>query len=484
VAWRAHGARVSNGVGTFDRREEPGRHLVEERGVLMHYYEYWGLNKAPFDNVPDPSMYVSSHASAANAITETLFAIEEGNECLAVIVGDVGLGKTMSLRMVIDSLDQEKYRIAFIVNPDMSFVQLLKEIIGQLTGVQCEIKKKLDLLETFNRLLFETVDLGKKVVIFIDEANAMSPSNLEKMRLLTNLQPDDLNLFTIVLAGQIEFAKRLSHPKRANLFQRVGTYSTLEKIDSPEMVRLYVDTRLSLAGGSKNIFTEDAMESLWKHSEYGVPRLINKLCKLSLKAGETNGLQQIEGTVIGQIADRFQKIGVSPAPKRRPVAEIDKTNGKVEIQPAPRREETRIESQIIEPTPPVVVPRERIVEIATVPQVYGESEPAPAPMAAAPLVEERAVEEVIQVTEVPKTDEELPIDQYGVNVSIPADVLGDSHFLPEDQITKLAGVLAAQTIQKYPRLTATWGVDPLAVWSEIREVILVRLRQGQNGTAR
>ena len=128
----------------------------------MHYYEYWGLNKAPFDNVPDPSMYVSSHASAANAINETLFAIEEGNECLAVIVGDVGLGKTMSLRMVIDSLDTDKYRIAFIVNPDMSFVQLLKEIIGQLTGQQCEIKKKQDLLETFNRLLFETIRPGKE----------------------------------------------------------------------------------------------------------------------------------------------------------------------------------------------------------------------------------------------------------------------------------------------------------------------------------
>jgi len=251
------------------------------------YYEYWGLNKAPFDNVPDPTMYVSSHASAATAISETLFAVEEGNECLAVIVGDVGLGKTMSLRMIIDSMDQDRYRIAFIVNPDMSFVQLLKEIVGQLTGEQCEIRKKLDLLEAFNRLLFETVDQGKKVVIFIDEANAMSPSNLEKMRLLTNLQPDDLNLFTIVLAGQIEFAKRLAHPKRANLFQRVGTYCTLEKIESAKMVRSYVDTRLSLAGGTTSIFTDDAIELLWKYSEYGVPRLINKIAKLSIKAGDS-----------------------------------------------------------------------------------------------------------------------------------------------------------------------------------------------------
>ena len=68
----------------------------------MHYYEYWGCKKAPFDNVPDPTMYVSCHASAHTAISETLFAIEEGNECIAVIVGDVGLGKTLSLRMILD----------------------------------------------------------------------------------------------------------------------------------------------------------------------------------------------------------------------------------------------------------------------------------------------------------------------------------------------------------------------------------------------
>ena len=59
------------------------------------YYEYWGLKKPPFDNVPDPTMYVESHASVENTIAETLFAIEEGNECIAVIVGDVGDGRIL-----------------------------------------------------------------------------------------------------------------------------------------------------------------------------------------------------------------------------------------------------------------------------------------------------------------------------------------------------------------------------------------------------
>ncbi|MDP2734656.1 MAG: ATP-binding protein, partial [bacterium] len=139
------------------------------------YYEYWGLKKPPFDNVPDPSMYIDCHASMESAIAETVFAIEEGDECLAVIVGDVGLGKTMSLRMIIDSLHQEKYKIALVTNPGISFVQVLQEIIGQLTGKECAEKRRVTLLEIFNRLLFTTHAEGKKVLILIDEANAITP---------------------------------------------------------------------------------------------------------------------------------------------------------------------------------------------------------------------------------------------------------------------------------------------------------------------
>ncbi|MEN6464732.1 MAG: hypothetical protein ABFD62_06085 [Syntrophaceae bacterium] len=106
------------------------------------YYEYWGLNKPPFDNVPDPSMYVDCHGSPENAVTETLFAVREGNECIVVIYGEAGVGKTLSMRKVIDLLDPDKYRTAFIANPGIQFLQMLREIIIQLTGEPCELKKK------------------------------------------------------------------------------------------------------------------------------------------------------------------------------------------------------------------------------------------------------------------------------------------------------------------------------------------------------
>ena len=77
-------------------------------------------------------MYFRMHASVENAIAELLFAIEEGNECLALLIGDVRLGKTMALRVVLDKLEHSKYRTAFVTNPDLTFPQLMREIIGQL----------------------------------------------------------------------------------------------------------------------------------------------------------------------------------------------------------------------------------------------------------------------------------------------------------------------------------------------------------------
>ena len=414
------------------------------------YFDYWGLKKPPFDNVPDPSMYVASHSSVENTIAETLFAIEEGNECIAVIVGDVGLGKTMSLRMVIDSLEPSKFKIAFITNPDIPFIQLLREIIGQLTGQQCEEKRKVDLLEIFNKLLFQTADEGKKVLIFIDEANAMSPANLESLRLLTNMQDDSRNLFTIVLAGQIELARRLEHPRRANLFQRIGTYCNIERIESEELVRNYVETRLALAGATKKIFTDDAINAIWIYSENGVPRLINKICKLSMKAGETNSLQVIEGDIVRQISERFQKLTGPAMPQRKPRMRFTEEAIIDEPEETIEREER---TEPVNEEQKVVVLHEKFVQ--------QEPQPPPDAVPSEPMVE----------------NEEVSIGKYGINVSIPPHIMEQAQSFTEEHRSKLAGVLAAQTMQKHPQLTVSVDIDPVTIWSDIRECILLKLRQ-------
>jgi len=411
------------------------------------YYEYWGLHKAPFDNVPDPSMYVESHTAVENAVAETLFAIEEGNECVAVIVGDVGSGKTLSLRLILDSLHQEKYRIAFITNPDVTFVQLLQEIIGQITGKECETSSRIELLEIFNKLLFKTVDEDKKVLIFIDEANALAPPILESLRLLTNMQDDNRNLFTMVLAGQLELEKRLEHPRRANLYQRIGTYNRIGKIESVERLKDYVKTRLELAGAKQMLFTDGAIEALWNHTDHGVPRLVNKICKLCLKAGQTNEFSKIEEDVVNLIGERFEK-RVSRLKLREQAA---KARAKApasglaapEKQPAPK-EETEGEKKAAESNVSPI--RGAAVEHRHRPEAEDESW-------------------------------ETDIGSFHIKISIPFEILREAGASSSDRRRKMAGSLAAQTLQKYPQLAFSAAHDPVSLWGDITQSILAVFEQ-------
>jgi|GEM_PF-369633 len=511
------------------------------------YYQYWGLKKPPFDNVPDPSMYVDCHDSMENAMAETLFAIQEGDECIAVIVGDVGLGKTMSLRMIIDSLDQEKYKIVLITNPGISFVQILQEIIGQLTGSQCEEKRKVNLLEIFNRQLFATYAEGKKILIFIDEANAISPMNLENLRLLTNMQDDRKNLFTMVLAGQNEFGRRLEHPKRANLFQRVGTYSKIERLGTAAQVKKYVETRLRLAGTTTKVFSDDAFGVLWEQADQGVPRLINKISKLCLKAGETNRFEMITGEVVEQIGSRFHRLAGSAVQKRgsrRPAQEEihpERAEWEAEaealVQPrvdnrgpavttaeeAPSAspvgletaeiaddaanlelgaDATNVVSETVLENQEIVMPQtERIDDSA----MAGRTEEAETMSVSQDLLTEReeetdsgatyrAAEEAALPEEAKgpiegpagmeqDSEAEMSIGQVKIKIQLPVELMKRSLASSQEYRLKLAGGLAAETLKKHYQLIASQVADPVPVWIEIRDFVLDRMTREDTGSS-
>jgi len=383
------------------------------------------------------------------------------------------LGKTLSLRMIIDNLDQEKYKIVLVTNPSISFTQLMQEMIGQLAGSQCLEKRKAVLLERFNKILFETMDEGKKVVLLIDEANAMPSASLENLRLLTNMQDDTRNLFTMVLAGQMELARRLEHPKRLNLFQRIGTYSRIDKIESEDLVKAYVEKRIALAGGDRPVFSEDAFPFIWEHSAQGVPRLINKMCKLSLKAGETNGFDRISGDLIHQIGQRFASMTAPVAPKRksRKKAEEKKTVPKETAVPrsaGPEPVNGKPEKEKAA-EPLMVEPFEQEVTTAGPPVRVAEATETTDVEPAAETAIRLEAETVVPVDPGP---EELEIGEVKISLNIHPDLIAEAKTGTEEFRVKLAGVLAAQALKKYPELTASPAVDPVNIWSEIRGHVL------------
>jgi len=449
------------------------------------YCEYWNLNKPPFDNVPDPSMYVDCHVSMENVISETIFAIKEANECFAVIIGDVGLGKTLSLRIIIDSLEPHKYKIALITNPSISFVQLLREIIGQITGKQCEEKIKADLLEMFNHLLFQVIDQGMKIVIFIDEANAISPANLENLRLLTNMQDDKRNLFTLVLAGQMELARRLEHPKRANLFQRIGTYGRIDKLPSEDSVKTYIETRLKLAGAQRKLFSEDCIPVIWEYSDHGVPRLINKICKLCLKAGETNEFRIITPEVATQVAERFQKLSKAALQKRKPRSRPDLELTEEEISIIEEIEDSHDFSETITPqetVPQVHISAENLEDKSKDINQQETAREVPlnkidvSTISVNKTIETRSEEVLSKEDDKPKENEEevfeeVSIGSHKVKLTIPKHIIEQGALADRESANKLAGYWAAQIMKNNKQLTSSPLIDPVSIWNEIKDVI-------------
>jgi len=414
------------------------------------YLDYWKLERNPFDNVPDPHMYFPEHSTVEGTVSELLFAIEEANECLAVVVGDVGLGKTMSMRVVLNELDHEKYRIAYITNPDVTFNQLLRDIIGQLEGERCELKNREALLEEFNTFLFRVSDAGQKVLIFIDEGNALRSVSLEGLRLLTNMQEDEKNLFTLIIAGQPKLARMLRDPRRANIYQRIGVFCNLEPMESVETVESYVRYRLAVAGAKESFFDRSGYQAVFERSG-GIPRLINRLCKLSLKAAETNEMPLVTGELVDRVADRFAPLEAGravPAPKAT-VAPASEMTTNVRDFPRVGEEESRPEDK-----------------------PFPENSAANPPIDLNEIRKQAEEEEAAACRERLEANRRVPrkkIQLMGVTRKSIFELKDMAN--PRDKL-RYAGLLAARELKIHPERFEGIDSDPVRIWDDLRRAII------------
>jgi hypothetical protein len=279
-----------------------------------------------------------------------------------------------------------------------------------------------------------------------------------------------------------------------------------------------VETRLRLAGAERAIFTEDTYPFFWKYSDEGVPRLINKIAKLSLKAGETYGLEQVHGQVIYQVAQQFEKI--TPLLTARGKAR-KKTEGQVQgealppitnfgfLNPSPnveahQPEEIEVKQQETEETPDPVetVSSPPVAEAEALPLALVSNESPPLELVEnqelLPLVTESAdsllSSESLSTPEPAEKEMEPPhpsdglledirIGEFHLQISIPSEFI--EQFLGSDQETrvKMAGLAAAQTLKSHNELSTSPAADPFSIWTELRSVILQRLEIFQSGMA-
>lgn len=259
----------------------------------MMYREYFNLNENPFKLSPDPKYFIFSR-NARGVYDQINYGLKNGLGFM-MVTGEVGVGKTSLLRFFLQHLDDSVER-ALIFNPALdSAEQLLKSIIFDL-GIRKNRRfgagvGKVELLSILYRFLLDSCNQGKKVLLFIDEAQCLSDALLEEIRLLSNFETNDQKLLHILLTGQPELKRRIDSPNFRQLNQRIAIKSTLLPLEEEE-VGAYIRYRLMVAGSKEEIFSPKAIKAIFRASR-GIPRLINLIAERSLIAGYVCSRRQI-----------------------------------------------------------------------------------------------------------------------------------------------------------------------------------------------
>lgn len=258
------------------------------------YEAHWGLTEKPFLNLPDPR-YLYRSPQHEEALLRLIYAVRERMGA-AVLTGVFGCGKTLLAHTLARELLQEKYQLAFVTNPRLGDLDLLRTIVHHLGRADVP-PNKADVLALLETLLKANAAHGKDTIILIDEAHVITdPSVFEELRLLLNFQTPERFLLTLILLGQPELREKIELNKAFE--QRLSVKSHLGPF-SAEATAAYISHRLQVAGCQRPIFAPPAVAVIHEYAG-GIPRRINRLCDLCLLAGFAKKRTTVDEPIVRQ----------------------------------------------------------------------------------------------------------------------------------------------------------------------------------------
>jgi type II secretory pathway predicted ATPase ExeA len=265
------------------------------------YEAFYGLTTRPFGKTPDPAFLFQSRGHA-EALARMVTAAEERD--LAVLSGDIGAGKTLLTRAIVDALAAghgEAARVVLLVNPRLTPVELLSTLADRL-GVDPLPRTKPKLLDAILEALYRINEVGGFCLLIVDEAHLLpNRAVFEELRLLLNLTLDDQPLLGMLLVGQEELRSRLGKKDLRSFAQRIGAGFHLRALGADE-VGPYLAHRLAVAGREEPLFTDGAVAVLAQASA-GVPRRLNVLAQASLLVGYGLSAQRIGEDIVRDVWD-------------------------------------------------------------------------------------------------------------------------------------------------------------------------------------
>jgi general secretion pathway protein A len=236
------------------------------------YYEHFRLSGEPFSLTPDPAfLFLSEKHREAMAAVQ--YGLENGRGFITLI-GEVGTGKTTILYSVLSQLGPE-VAAAYVAYAAHTFDDLLTVALKDLGERPPAGASRLELLEILQQMLLRRDEAGQRTALVIDEAQSLSDSTFEELRLLSNFETYTHKLLQIVLVGQPELQTRLRQQNLRQLQQRVSVRAIINPLDAGEM-EAYIYHRLRQVGGDGRLFEPAAMHAIVRHAR-GIPRRANIL---------------------------------------------------------------------------------------------------------------------------------------------------------------------------------------------------------------
>jgi type II secretory pathway predicted ATPase ExeA/septal ring-binding cell division protein DamX len=252
------------------------------------YLSHYGLNEPPFRITPHTEFFFSG-ANRGATLEALLYAITH-DEGIVKVTGEVGSGKTMLCRVLVERLPKQVETI-YLANPSLSRDEILHVIAADLQ-VESRGERVTILLRALQEKLIKLYAAGRRVVVLIDEAHAMPLETLEEVRLLSNLESNRHKLLQIVLFGQPELDEHLAVANMRQLRERITHSFRLEPLVRADIDK-YVDFRMRAAGyRGPNVFDPQAMRLIARASE-GLTRRINILADKALLAAFADGTHQV-----------------------------------------------------------------------------------------------------------------------------------------------------------------------------------------------
>lgn len=280
----------------------------------MPYLDHFGLTEHPFTLTPNTAYFFPTR-DHLNILASLRFALQREVGIIKV-VGEIGTGKTLLCRLLLTELMEQGDTVAYVSALPGKVEAVVRTVIEEF-GLDPDASP--NPLSTLGTLLFEQHARGRRVVIVVDEAQALGREGLEAVRLLSNLESDRAKLLQIVLFGQTELDDLLSDPSLRQLRQRIVFSFATKPLTERESTE-YLAHRLNKArrvGGDYEILAPSALRLIVRRCQ-GAPRLLNIVADKALLAAFADGAQVVQRRHAAKaIADSRELMPAKPVPRRR-----------------------------------------------------------------------------------------------------------------------------------------------------------------------